>query len=473
MLAIIGGSGLTRLSTLSVAHREVVRTPYGEPSSALLFGQIAGRDVVFLARHGHGHTIPPHRVNYRANLWTLKNRGASAILAVASVGAIREAAPGDLVLPHQLIDYTHDRESTFFDGGDQHVVHVDFTHPYAPALREKCLSASRTAAIALADGGIYGAVSGPRLETAAEIDRMERDGATLVGMTGMPEAALARELALPYAAIAVVVNHAAGRGDSSQQVSMEGIAKVLEGAMVKVRALLDHVTPWSERRPAMIREVLRMGDPRLLQRSLPVDAFGTPELEELLQDLRDTMAARSGAGLAAPQIGVLRQVVIFGVESNDRYPDAEPVPYTELVNPVLTPLSDAIDEDWEGCLSVPGLRGVVPRYAHLRYEGFDPARPPDPARSHRVPRARRPARMRSSAGHPVSDADARSVPVRLHRNHLPGQRARRRIAPRGTNGAGRGATARTASFRGAAAHARRAAARRRSGRHPPRARPAC
>ena len=122
----------------------------------------------------------------------------------------------------------------------------------------------------------------------------------------------------------------------------------------------------------MIREVLRMGDPRLLEQSLPVVAFGTAELRALLQDLQDTMAARSGAGLAAPQIGVLRQVVIFGVERNERYPDAEPVPYTELVNPVLTPLSEAIDEDWEGCLSVPGLRGVVPRYAQLRYEGFDP-----------------------------------------------------------------------------------------------------
>jgi 5'-methylthioadenosine phosphorylase len=243
MLAIIGGSGLTRLSTLAVAHREVVRTPYGEPSSALLFGQIAGRDAVFIARHGHGHTIPPHRVNYRANLWALGNRGASAILAVASVGAIRGAAPGDLVLPHQLIDYTHDREATFFDGGDQRVVHVDFTHPYTPALRANCLAAARAARIALTDGGVYGAVSGPRLETAAEIDRMERDGATLVGMTGMPEAALARELELPYAAIAVVVNHAAGRGDSSEQVSMEGIARVLETAMDKVRALLEHVAP--------------------------------------------------------------------------------------------------------------------------------------------------------------------------------------------------------------------------------------
>jgi peptide deformylase len=122
----------------------------------------------------------------------------------------------------------------------------------------------------------------------------------------------------------------------------------------------------------MIREVLRMGDPRLLQRSAPVDAFGTPALDALLQDLRDTMAAMNGAGLAAPQIGAPLQVVIFGVEHNPRYPDAEPVPYTELVNPVLTPLSREQDEDWEGCLSVPGLRGMVPRFRHLRYEGFDP-----------------------------------------------------------------------------------------------------
>jgi purine nucleoside phosphorylase len=135
MLAIIGGSGLTRLSTLSVAHREVVRTPYGEPSSALLFGQIAGRDAVFLARHGHGHTIPPHSVNYRANLWALKARGATAVCAVASVGGIRGHAPGELVLPHQVLDYTWGREHTYFDGDDRKVVHVDFTRPYTPWLR--------------------------------------------------------------------------------------------------------------------------------------------------------------------------------------------------------------------------------------------------------------------------------------------------------------------------------------------------
>jgi 5'-deoxy-5'-methylthioadenosine phosphorylase len=242
MLAIIGGSGLTRLSTLSVAHREVVRTPYGEPSSALNFGQVGGRDVVFLARHGHGHTIPPHRVNYRANLWALKERGVDAILAVASVGSIVSIhVPGDLVLPHQLVDYSSGREATFFDGGDRKVVHVDFTHPYTPSLRIRCLAAARAAGILLHDGGVYAAVSGPRLETAAEIDRLARDGATLVGMTGMPETVLARELGLAYVSIAVVVNHAAGRGDSTEAVALDRIVPVLETAMDKVRQLLDHV----------------------------------------------------------------------------------------------------------------------------------------------------------------------------------------------------------------------------------------
>jgi len=243
MLAIIGGTGLTRLSTLAVKHREVIRTPFGEPSAALIFGELAGHRAIFLARHGQGHTIPPHRVNYRANLWALKEHGASAIIAVASVGAIRDALPGDLVLPHQLIDYTSGRAQTFFDGGDQQVVHVDFTHPYSERMRGLCLAGARRGKIALRDGGVYGAVSGPRLETAAEIDRMDRDGASLVGMTGMPEAGLARELGIDYASVCVVVNHAAGRGDSTVHVSMEKIANVLESAMDQVRALIQHVVP--------------------------------------------------------------------------------------------------------------------------------------------------------------------------------------------------------------------------------------
>ena len=196
--------------------------------------------MVFLARHGHGHTIPPHRVNYRANLWALSERKVDAILAVASVGAIASVhAPGDLVLPHQVIDYTSGRENTFFDGSDRRVVHIDFTHPYTPSMRTRCLAAASASGVALHDGGTYAAVSGPRLETAAEINRLDRDGATLVGMTGMPEAVLARERGLDYAAIAVVVNHAAGRGESTETVSMQKIAVVLETAMDRVKRLID------------------------------------------------------------------------------------------------------------------------------------------------------------------------------------------------------------------------------------------
>ena len=173
----------------------------------------------------------------------------------------------------------------------------------------------------------------------------------------------------------------------------------------------------------MIRDVLRMGDPRLLERSAPVSKFATPELEALLVDMRETMAAHSGAGLAAPQIGVLQQVVIFGVERNERYPDAEPVPYTELVNPVLTPLSDERDEDWEGCLSVPGLRGIVPRYREPALRGIRPAGTADSSRGHRISRARRAARGRPSARNSLSDADARPLALRLHRHPLSRHRA--------------------------------------------------
>ncbi len=243
MLAIIGGSGLTQLSTLAVASREIVRTPWGEPSAPLVRGRIARQEALFLARHGHGHTIPPHRVNYRANLRALKDRGASAVVAVASVGGIRDCVPGDLVVPAQIIDYTHGRAATYYDGEEAKVVHVDFTRPYTPWLRERCLAAARSCGLRAIDGGVYGAVSGPRLETAAEIDRMDRDGATLVGMTGMPEAVLARELGLPYAAICVVVNHAAGRGDSTSSIPLDALARTLDAGMAEVRALLDHLEP--------------------------------------------------------------------------------------------------------------------------------------------------------------------------------------------------------------------------------------
>ena len=238
MLAIIGGSGLTQLSNLEVSRREVVRTPWGEPSGALTFGSIAGREVVFLARHGYGHTIPPHLVNYRANIWALHAQGVPDVVAVAAVGGIRsDLEPGVLVVPDQIIDYTHGRAGTFFTGGDTGVQHIDFTLPYCATLRAACLAAGRQAVQPLHDGGVYAATQGPRLETAAEIDRLERDGAGMVGMTGMPEAVLAREIGLRYAAIAVVANRAAGRGGSGE-ISMSGIAAVLEQAMHKVRAVL-------------------------------------------------------------------------------------------------------------------------------------------------------------------------------------------------------------------------------------------
>lgn len=244
MYAIIGGSGLAKLSALQNTRRQVMRTPYGEPSGAMTFGTLAGREVVFLARHGYGHTIAPHEINYRANIWALKDLAVSGVIAIATCGGVRhDLVPGTLVVPDQIIDYTSGRASTFFDGEEGKVVHTDFTRPYTPWLRERCLAAAASAGIALANGGVYGAVNGPRLETAAEIDRMDRDGATLVGMTGMPEAILARELNLPYVAICVVVNHAAGRADSREAISMDDLAHTLASGIERVRALLDHLAP--------------------------------------------------------------------------------------------------------------------------------------------------------------------------------------------------------------------------------------
>lgn len=239
MLGIIGGTGLTQLSNLEVTHRQVVRTPFGDPSGALTFGKLNRRDVVFLARHGYGHTISPHEVNYRANIWALHAEGAGPIVSVASVGAIRsDLSPGALAIPHQVLDYTWGRKHTFFEGPDQPVTHVDFTHPYCEELRARLLKAAAAAEQSIVNSGVYAATQGPRLESAAEIDRLERDGADMVGMTGMPEAALAREMGLRYAAVAVVVNHAAGRGDSSEAVHLEQINAVLKASMVRVHMLL-------------------------------------------------------------------------------------------------------------------------------------------------------------------------------------------------------------------------------------------
>lgn len=242
MLGIIGGSGLGRMEGMEVVRRGPVATPYGEPSAMPVIGRLEGADVVFLARHGDGHTIAPHRINYRANIWALHACGARDVLAVATVGGIRgDLGPGALVIPDQIIDYTHGRESTFFDGVAEPLDHVDFTRPFCEELRRRLLRCGDAAGEKLADGGTYGATQGPRLETAAEIRRMARDGADIVGMTGMPEAALARELDLAYAAIAVVVNHAAGRGESRDGVRLEGIEQMLHATIGRARRVIEEV----------------------------------------------------------------------------------------------------------------------------------------------------------------------------------------------------------------------------------------
>ena len=240
MLAIIGGSGLSKLGNMEVTQRRVVRTPYGEPSGALTFGRIGTCEVVFLARHGYGHTIAPHQVNYRANLWALKESAADTVISVASVGGIRkELRPGTLMLPHQVIDYTWGRPSTFYEGPGVPVNHIDFTEPYTGELRQQILKAAAACGEKIVDKGVYAATPGPRLETAAEILRLERDGADIVGMTGMPEAALAREISLQYAAIAVVANYAAGKGESEHAVPLDRIGAVLDESMGRVRRIIE------------------------------------------------------------------------------------------------------------------------------------------------------------------------------------------------------------------------------------------
>src|SRR5690606_1978350 len=238
--AIIGGTGLTELEGLSLRQSQTFDTPYGAPSAPVLRGEYAGREVLFLARHGHPHRIPPHQVNYRANLWALQQAGAEAILAVNAVGGIHAAmGSGHLCVAHQLIDYTWGRAHTFFEGALEQVTHIDFSYPYDEGLRNKLIEAMQALGYPHSSHGVYGATQGPRLETAAEIARMERDGCDIVGMTGMPEAALARELGLPYACLALVVNPAAGK--SSGIITMAEIEVELARGIDKVRAVLGRV----------------------------------------------------------------------------------------------------------------------------------------------------------------------------------------------------------------------------------------
>lgn len=240
MYAIIGGSGLGALAALANPQARQVTTPYGPSSAPVVVGELGGHELAFVARHGPGHSTPPHRINYRANLWALKQLRVEGIFALATVGGIRaELGPGTLAVAHQLIDYTHGRDATFFEGPDTPVTHVDFTHPYSARLRTALLAAGRALGETLVDGAVYACTQGPRLETAAEIERLARDGADLVGMTGMPEAVLAREAGLDYAALCVVVNHAAGRGDSRHEIRIEAIEEAMRAGVRRAVAVIE------------------------------------------------------------------------------------------------------------------------------------------------------------------------------------------------------------------------------------------
>ncbi|MFP5440681.1 MAG: S-methyl-5'-thioinosine phosphorylase [Gammaproteobacteria bacterium] len=235
MLAIIGGTGLSQLDGFTARETRSVSTPFGAPSAPLLFGSYAGRDVVFLPRHGHPHKLPPHKVNYRANLRALKDAGVDRILAVNAVGGIHAAmGAGHICVPHDLIDYTHGREHTYSDGSpDSELLHVDFSEPFDRALRTTLNDCLRELGYDYSDFGVYAATQGPRLETPAEIRKYERDGCDIVGMTAMPEAGLARELGIRYAMLCLVVNPAAGKSDV--EITMEDINRVLAEGMGRVR----------------------------------------------------------------------------------------------------------------------------------------------------------------------------------------------------------------------------------------------
>jgi 5'-methylthioinosine phosphorylase len=218
-LAVIGGTGVYKLAELDGVESHLPQTRYGLPSGPVRVGTFAGKRIAFLARHGEGHSVPPHRINYRANLAALQMLGATRVLALNTVGGITQnCGPRALVCPDQLIDYTWGRVSTICEEDGSDVLHVDFGDPYTSTLRTQLLDAARRAGVAVVDGGCYGATQGPRLETKAEIARMRRDGCDLVGMTGMPEAGLARELGLDYACLGIVANWAAGAGPDPDEV---------------------------------------------------------------------------------------------------------------------------------------------------------------------------------------------------------------------------------------------------------------
>ncbi len=236
-IAIIGGTGLASLEGVEIYETKEVDTPFGSPSSALSFGHLGDKEIIFLPRHGKPHAIPPHKINYRANIHALKENGVENIIAVNAVGGITsEMYPERIVIPEQIIDYTYGRYHTFFEDKLDEVTHIDFVNPYKIALRRQLLGVNAISDLNVFVGGVYAATQGPRLETAAEIKKLEKDGCDIVGMTGMPEAALARELDINYVCLALVVNWAAGKSDEG--ITMAVIEKHLEQSIGKVKLIL-------------------------------------------------------------------------------------------------------------------------------------------------------------------------------------------------------------------------------------------
>lgn len=242
-IAIIGGTGLDEFSSLQNLSTEKVSTPYGETSNVLKFGSIDDYELIFLPRHGEKHNIAPHSINYRANLWALKQQGVTHIIAVNAVGGITENMPPEkIVFPDQIIDYTYSRQHTYSDENASDIIHVDFSQPYSESLRQLMQTTATEQDIDFEAHAVYAATQGPRLESIAEVTRLERDGCDIVGMTGMPEASLARELDIEYACCALVVNWAAGKGDN-EIITMDIIEKHMQAGMASVCQLLSSAMP--------------------------------------------------------------------------------------------------------------------------------------------------------------------------------------------------------------------------------------
>lgn len=238
MLGIISGSGLQRLTHLEKVRREIVRTPYGEASCALTFGEISGVEVVFLNRHGYGHTLAPHQINYRANLWAMQKAGATQICAVGSVASLVESfEAGQIIIPDDVIDYTYGRSNTYFEGPSHSIAYTNMNEVFSSKLRENLIHAAKKSDEILIDQAIYACTNGPRLETRAEVQRMVRDGAHITGMTLMPEAVLAKELELPYAAMTICTNYAGDAGCQSEG-DLEQWRLLREQSLARVEKIL-------------------------------------------------------------------------------------------------------------------------------------------------------------------------------------------------------------------------------------------